>query len=247
MRVVFLFLLFLVNISFAETIFIAASANTQYALKEIIKNFKKKNPNINIKTSISSSGNLTAQIQRGAKYDIFLSADLKYPTILYKKGYAINKPKVYAEGILVLWSVKYPIKDIKDIVKFNKIALPNPRTAPYGRAGKEALEYYKLYNKIKNKLIFGESVGQTSQYIYHGLVDVGFTAKSIVLSPKIKNKGYWIEIDRNSYKPIKQAVVILKNGKNKPYVKKFFHYLFSKEAQNILMEYGYRISYESSN
>ncbi len=242
MRFVFTILLVLAfNLAYAGDIYVAASANTQYALKEIIKSFNKKYPDINVKLSISSSGKLAIQIQRGAKYDIFLSADNRYPSLLYKKGYTIGAPKVYAKGVLVLWSLKYPIKNIKDLTKLEKIAIANPKTAPYGRAGLEVLKHYKIYDKVKNKLIYGENVGQTSQYIYNKLVDAGFTAKSIVLAPNIKQKGYWIEIDRYAYAPIKQAVVLLKNGQNKEDAKKFFHYLFSKEAQNILMKYGYRI------
>ena len=232
---------------YSETLIISASANTQYALEEIIKEFKKEHPKVKIKTVISSSGKLTAQIERGAKYDIFLSADTKYPEYLYKKGLTLTKPKVYAEGILVLWSMKHKIKGINDILKFRKIAIPNPKTAPYGRASLEALNYYNLYNKVKNKLVYGESVSQASHYIYRKLVDGGFTAKSVVLSPKIKNKGYWIEIDRRAYKPIKQAVVILKNAKNKEVAKEFFHYLFSKKAQTILTKYGYRVKNESAD
>jgi molybdate transport system substrate-binding protein len=242
MRFFFLVFLFIVNFSYAKELFISASANVQYALKEIVDNFKKKYPDVDVKVSISSSGKLTAQIERGAPFDIFLSADMKYPMYLYKKGLAVTKPKVYAEGILVLWSMKHKLKDIKDIVKFRRIAIPDPKTAPYGRASLEALKYFKLYDKVKRKLVYGESVGQASQYIFNRLVDAGFTAKSVVLSPNIKNKGYWIEIDRKAYKPIKQAVVILKHGKNNKYAKEFFHYLFSNETQNILMKYGYRIA-----
>jgi len=239
--------IFFIGKAYGETVVISASANTQYALREIVKEFKKEYPKAKIKIVVSSSGNLTAQIERGAKYDIFLSADRRYPEYLYRKGLTLGKPKVYAEGILVLWSMKYNIKDINDILNFRRIAIPNPKTAPYGRASVEALNYYNLYRKVKSKLVYGESVSQASHYIYNKLVDGGFTAKSIVVSPKMSGKGYWIEIDGKAYKPIKQAVVLLKNAKNKRLAKSFFHYLFSKKAQTILTKYGYRVKNEDTN
>ena len=242
-KVLILFLIFF-SFSYAETITIAAAANVQYALDELIKEFKKENPSVKIKKVVASSGKLTAQIIRNAPYDIFLSADMKYPEYLYKKGYTTTKPKVYAYGILVLYTMKnIKIKNINDLTdpKIKKIALPNPKTAPYGRASKETLEYYGIYKKVSQKIIYGESVGQSTQYIVKKLVDIGFTAKSIVLSPKLKGKGYWIEIDKKAYNPIKQGIVILKNGKNKKYVKKFYNFIFSEKGRNILKKYGYKV------
>lgn len=193
---------------------------------------------------MSSSGKLTAQIVRNAPFDLFLSADMRYPIYLYKRGYSITAPKVYAHGILVLWSnknIKFSNIQILVSKKIKKIAIPNPRIAPYGRAAKESLIHYNLYNKVKNKLVYGESVGQASNYIYEKIVDIGFTAKSIVLSPKIKNKGYWVEIPSNTYRPISQGVVILKHGSKNPYAKKFFNFIFSEKGKEILKKYGYEV------
>ncbi len=240
-KIVSLFLL-LFTFSYGETLIVAAAANTQFAIKEIIKSFEEKYPEVNIKTVISSSGKLTSQIIKGAPYDIFISADSKYPDFLYKKGFTYGKPKVYAYGVLVLWSVKHPdIKGVKDLLKsyIKKIALPNPRNAPYGKQALNVLMYYKIYKKIKNRIVYGESVSQASQYIYKGFVDAGFTAKSIVMAPEVKNKGKWIEIDKKAYEPIKQEAVLLKNSKGKKYPEIFFNYLFSKEVKRILNKYGY--------
>ena len=238
-------LLLLFYVSYGETLTIAAAANVQYALKEITQEFQKKYPAVRITKIISSSGKLTAQIVRGAPYDLLLSADMKYPEFLYEKGFAISKPVVYAKGTLVLWSIKnIPLKDgINSLLNpsIKKIAIPDPKTAPYGREAKKALEKSEIYPKVRYKLVYGESVGQATQYIYKGLVDVGFTAKSVVLSPQMKNKGRWIEIDNSLYSPIKQGVVILRHGKNNLYAQKFIEFLLSDTGKEILKKYGYKV------
>ncbi|SNZ10061.1 molybdate transport system substrate-binding protein [Persephonella hydrogeniphila] len=231
------------SFSYGETLRIAAAANVQYALQDIISSFRKKFPQVEIIISVSSSGKLTAQIERGAPFDIFLSANMKYPEYLYKKGLALGKPVVYAKGVLVLWSMKnIPLKE-KDIFVLEedtvkKIAIPNPRNAPYGEEAVKALKFYRLYRKVKNKLVYGESVSQATQYIYKKLVDAGFCSKSVVLSPKMRGKGVWIEVDRKAYSPIKQGAVIL--SKN-IYAKEFLRFLLSDEGKKILKKYGYII------
>ncbi|WP_297455522.1 molybdate ABC transporter substrate-binding protein, partial [Persephonella sp.] len=122
-----------------------------------------------------------------------------------------------------------------------KIAIPDPKTAPYGREAKKALEKSGIYQKVRYKLVYGESVGQATQYIYKGLVDVGFTAKSVVFSPQMRNKGIWVEIDKSLYSPIKQGAVILRHGKNNPYADKFVKFILSEEGKKILKKYGYRV------
>ncbi|WP_457639099.1 molybdate ABC transporter substrate-binding protein [Persephonella sp.] len=235
------FLLFIFAVNPVSAVTVAVSANVQYAVQELVKAFREKYPDIPVKTVTASSGKLTAQIERGAPYDIFMSADMKYPMYLYRKGVTAGKPQVYAEGVLVLWSMKnIPVKDkglkVLESKELKKIAVPNPKNAPYGRASVEVLKNLGMYEKVKNRIVYGESVAQTSQYIYRQLVDAGFTAKSIVLSPKLKNKGVWVEVNRNLYSPIKQGAVLVKNSSG---AEKFYRFLFSKKAKEILKKYGY--------
>lgn len=234
--------------SFAQNkVTVAAAANVQFVLAELTKDFESAT---GIKTEIilNSSGKLTAQIKEGAPYDIFVSADMKYPEELYKSGFATDAPKVYANGLLVLWTTRTGIKPddalnalTSDEVK--KIAIANPETAPYGTASVEAMNYYKVYDKVKNKLVYGESISQTNQYIISGSADIGFTAKSIVLSNEMQGKGTWMDVNRKAYNSIKQGAVILKHGKEANYdaSKKFYDYLYSDKAKNILKKYGYVI------
>lgn len=224
---------------------VAAAANVQFVIAELEKDFEKTT---GIKTDIilNSSGKINAQIKEGAPYDVFVSADMKYPEELYKTGFAIDSPKVYANGLLVLWTTKPGIKPAADLKMLTsdaikKIALANPGTAPYGQASVEAMNYYKVYDKAKDKLVYGESISQTNQYIITQSADIGFTAKSIVVANEMKGKGTWIDIDRRSYKPIRQGAVILKHGNesNQEAAKKFYNYLYSKKAKDILKKYGY--------
>ena len=241
MRYIFLTLL-IFFLSYGQSLKIAASANVKYPLMEIVKEFKKVY-GVNVTTVISSSGKLTAQIERGAPYDIFLSANMKYPEYLYKKGLTTGRPVVYAEGVLVLWSMKnIPLKkEGINILKekyIKKISVPNPENAPYGLEAVRALKNAGLYEQVRNKLVYGESVMQSTQYIYKKLVDIGFTSKSVVLSPKLKDKGVWIEVDKKLYKPIKQGAVVVKKN---IYAERFLSFLFSEKAKKILKKYGYRI------
>ncbi len=228
------------------TVTVAVAANFRFAMEELSQEFKKET-GIDIKTVISSSGKLTAQIKNGAPFDVFLSANMKYPETLYREGHTTTKPKVYAYGSLVLWTLKdldlsKGINALSD-KKVQKIAIANPKNAPYGIAAINALNYYKIYKKIKPKLVYGESISQTNLYVASETADACLTAKSVVLSPKMKGKGKWIEIDKSAYKPIAQGIVITNHGvKNKDSAsQKFYNFLFSHKAREILEKYGYII------
>ena len=125
-----------------------------------------------------------------------------------------------------------------------KIAIANPKTAPYGVAAEEALKYYGLFDQVQGKLVYGESISQANQYITTLAADIGFTAKSVVLSDELKGKGTWVDIDRKVYSPISQAAVITKHGAetNKAASEKFYAFLYSKSAREILKKFGYLVN-----
>ena len=170
---------------------IAVAANMQFAMRALTHAFEKQN-GITCDLIISSSGKLTAQIKAGAPYDLFVSADMKYPEDLYKSGFALEEPKIYAYGKLVLWSMDQEVKPSLAVLKtqaIKHIACANPKTAPYGVAAVEALKHYGLYNQVKSKLVYGESIAQTKQFIISESAELSFTAKSVVLSPDLKGSG----------------------------------------------------------
>ena len=226
------------------TITIATAANMQFAMQEITQDFTEQT-GIDCEITVSSSGKLVAQIKEGAPYDIFVSADLKFPNELYKSGFTINKPIIYAYGKVVLWTLDKNIQPSLEILKNSQIkhiAVANPKTAPYGLAAEEILKKEGLYSEIKQKLVFGESIAQTNQFITTQAAEIGFTAKSVVLSPKGKDIGNWIEIDDTSFTPISQGIVLLKNGTgNKNHAQQFFNFLLSAEGSEILNKFGYVI------
>jgi molybdate transport system substrate-binding protein len=227
-----------------EKIIIATSANMQDAMEELINSFTEKT-GIKCEAVISSSGKLTAQIQAGAPFDIFISADMKYPEELSKKGLTAGAPKIYAYGKLVLWSMNDQIEpsiEILDSDQVRHIAIANPDTAPYGRAAQEVLIHYNLFKHIGSKLVFGESISQTNQFITSGAAEIGFSAKSVVLSAKNMNLGKWIEIEPGAYSPVAQGVVLIKNSNDKlRLAEKFDEFLFSTEGKDILNKFGYSL------
>ncbi len=228
-----------------KKITVAVAANMQYAFKALQQEYEKKT-GTRIDAIIGSSGKLTQQITEGAPFDIFISADTKYPQTLYQSHLTADTPKVYANGVLVLWSVKPGVKPAANLLvlladNIKSIAIANPKTAPYGVAAEEILKNYNLFDKVQSKIVYGESITQTSQYIASQAADVGFTAKAIVLSDEMKGKGIWVDLDEKQYAPIAQAAAVLKYGKENhaEVSQKFYDYLYSSSAKKILRKFGY--------
>ena len=230
---------------FAKTINIAVAANVSYAMPELKKEFNKLYPDIKIRYTLGSSGKLTAQIFNGAPYDIFISANMKYPQRLYKDALAITKPTIYARGALVYLSRKKldfskGIELLKD-KSIKKIAIANPKTAPYGIAAFEVLKNANILDDVKSKLVYGESISQTVAYTTRA-TDIGFVAKSSLYSPKMtrfKKDINWVEVDNRLYTPIDQGLVILKKAKDKSEAKAFYDFMLSSKAKTVLEKYGY--------
>jgi len=245
-KTVFVTLFFGVSL-FAGTIKIAVAANVSYAVESLKKEFNKLYPDTKVQVILGSSGKLTAQIKKGAPYQLFMSANMKYPKTLYKDGFAVTKPIVYAQGSLaILSSKKQDFSQGINIVKKQKIkriAVANPKTAPYGKAAIQALKNAKIYNDVKDKFIYAESISQTVVYTLSA-ADIGFVAKSVLYSPKMKRfkKGInWIEIDPKLYTPINQGIVILKNGEGNCEVAAFYSFILSKRAKKIFEDFGYLV------
>jgi molybdate transport system substrate-binding protein len=224
---------------------VVVAANMQYAM-ETIKTEFERSEHIQVEVILGSSGKLTQQIMEGAPFDIFVSADTSYPQKLFANNFAAEPPKIYAQGLLVLWTAKDDIQPKANLQlllsdKIKTIALANPKNAPYGAAAEALLKKYDLLDKVKDKLVYGESIAQTTQFIATRAADIGFTAKSIVLSNEMKGKGRWVDLDRKDYPPIQQAAVLLKYGmQNHPQeAKKFYDFLYSQQAKNIYRKFGY--------
>jgi len=245
-RVSYFFILFIFLVSCNQEkkskLTIATAANMKFAMHELVEEFQKETGQ-ECEIIVGSSGKLTAQIKEGAPYDLFVSADMKFPNTLFENGLTIGKPQIYAYGSLVIWTLNTQLKaDFESFKKnqVNHIALANPKTAPYGRAATEVLKNKNLLEPLRLKFVYGESVAQTNQFIISYAAEIGFTAKSIVLSPNMKGKGNWKDVDPNLYSPIKQGVIILKNRDvHIGGAEKFQQFLFSDKGKEILNKFGY--------
>jgi len=229
---------------YAKTINIAVSANVSYAIEDLKKEFHKLYPDIKVRVTLGGSGKLTAQIKHGASYGLFMSANMKYPQALYEDGIAITKPLVYAQGGLAYFSRKELdfSKGIKllDSKNIKKIAIANPKTAPYGKATVEALKNADIYYKVKKKFVYSESISGTISYALVA-TDIGIVAKSSLFSKKMSKYKYdvnWKELNPTLYTPIKQGIVLLKDNDD---LKKFYNFIFSSKAKQIFKQYGYLI------
>jgi len=226
----------------AGDIKIAVAANVSYAIEDLKAEFNTLYPDIKVQVTLGSSGKLTAQIKNGAPYQLFMSANMRYPKSLYTDKIAITKPKVYAQGGLAFLSSKKRdfskgINLLKD-KKISKIAIANPKTAPYGKATLEALTNAKIYNDIKSKIVYGESISQTLTFTLRA-TDIGIVAKSLLFSPrmaKFKKGINWSELDSSLYTPISQGIVMLKDNRD---VELFYNFILSQKAKKILKNFGY--------
>jgi molybdate transport system substrate-binding protein len=227
------------SVSKKGTIRIAAAASTQYVLEALIEAYTSEKE-VEIESVISSSGKLTAQIEHGAPIDVFISADTVYPNYLFEKGMGVERPIIYAYGQLVLWTLgTYDLSNGLAILSdpvIQKIAIADPKTAPYGRLSQAYLKEKKVYESLENKLILGESIGQVNQYINTQAVEIGLTAKSVVMAPKLKGKGQFVVLE-NAF--LAQSMLLLKRGKSSTAAVEFYTFLQSTEAQKIFAEYGY--------
>lgn len=231
----------------ASSIHVAIASNMSYVIKELTQRFELAHPQTKVIVTLGSSGKITAQIKHGAPYEIFMSADMKFPKTLYATGFAVTKPAIYAQGSLAMLSRNKQnyIKGLSIVEKdsFHTIAIANFKTAPYGKASMEALKNAGIYKKVSSKLVYGESIAQTTSYAV-SVADIGFVAKSSLFNPKMlkyKEGIHWIEVNPKLYTPIDQGIVVLKNGENKKEVQAFYDFIFSPKAQKILEKFGYHI------
>ncbi|AMR30729.1 molybdenum ABC transporter substrate-binding protein [Mucilaginibacter sp. PAMC 26640] len=232
------------GLAHAQNLRIAIAANLQPVMKVLQKDFKQRS-GLNIDAISGPSGNLTTQIKNGAPFDVFLSADTGFPEELFKSGFAVNKPVVYAQGILILCSRhKLGAESWKTTLlnkNVSRLAIGNPAIAPYGKAAKEVLTHEGIYKQLKPKLVFGESITQVNTYIATDAVEAGFTSLSFYKENSSRMTLFSWPIDPATYSPILQGMVLLKHAKNNADAKKFYDYILSPPARKIFAQYGYHL------
>jgi molybdate transport system substrate-binding protein len=228
----------------SQTLTIATAANFRDAMTVIVDKFEIKNPEIEIKSIFGSSGSLYHQITNKAPFDIFFSANLKYPKELYDAGLTYDEPDIYAIGQLVLWSKTLDVSigiEVLKSKKVSRIAVANPLLAPYGKSAVECLKYNEMYELLKDKIVSAENIAQTAQFVVTGNADVGFLARSQLKMPVIEKKGSFLILPEYSYSPIEQASVVIKKQGNLILAQKFMDFMKTSEVQKIIISYGYRL------
>lgn len=233
-------------VSSAQTLRIAVAANAQGVIKKLQADFKKRT-GFESEVIIGASGKLTTQIINGAPYDIFLSADTEFPDKLYAEGFGLAKPKIYALGSLIVCGFRNENmanwQALMASEKVKKIAIANPKTAPYGKAATESLKFYKLEAKTIGKLVFGESISQINTYLQTEVVDIGFTTEAFLYDHVDKSKLRWSRVDEKSYTRIEQSVILLTHAKKSgmTVAQRFYNYLSSSPARKIIGASGYHL------
>lgn len=229
----------------AQTLRIAAASDLQFAMNDLARRYEKVS-GTRVAVSYGSSGNFRAQIENGAPFDLFFSADLDYPKRLIAEGFAVGGSFcVYARGRLVLWAPagtnlelgRRGLAALKDR-RIQKIAVANPEHAPYGRAAREALEKAGIYDEVKTKLVFGENISQAAQFAQSGSAQVGILALSLTFAESMKGGERW-EVPADLYAPVEQAAVVLEASRNKAAAEAFLEFVKSTPAQELLAQYGF--------
>ena len=233
----------------AGEIAIAAAADLNFAFKEIVAEFEKKTGNT-VKLSLGSSGNFFAQISNGAPFDLFFSADISYPKKLEEAGLAEpGTLYMYAVGRIVVWVPKGSQIDVGSLgmkalqhPSVKKIAIANPKHAPYGRAAAAAMEHFKVYDAVRDKFVLGENISQTAQFIHTGGADIGIIALSLAVAPAMRETGTYWEVPLEAYPRLEQGTVVLKTAKDPKAAQAFLDYLKSPEGAAVLKRYGFFLS-----
>ena len=231
---------------FAQELTIAAASDLQSALPEVIAVFEKETGKT-VRVTFGSSGNFFAQIQNGAPFDLFFSADVNYPQRLEAAGLTKKDSLyVYATGKIVVWAPKDSKLDLErrglDALRdpaVKRIAIANPAHGPYGRAARAALEKAGVWEAVKDKIVMGENISQAMQFVESGNAQIGIIALSLALSPRMAPKGHYWVVPQELYPTLEQAAVVLKSAKSSAIAEDFLTYLKGSKGREIMKRFGF--------
>jgi molybdate transport system substrate-binding protein len=233
--------------SAARTVRVAAAADLKFAMDELIKEFHAAHPGIRVLPTYGSSGTFYSQLSNKAPFDIYFSADVDYPNKLVGAGLALRESQfMYAVGQIVVWvpndsPINVETLGIESLrhPSVRKIAIANPEHAPYGRAAEAALHRLAVYDSIKDRLVFGENIAQTAQFVESGAAEIGVIALSLAMAPTLSDKGrFWI-FPLDTYPPLEQGGVILNWAKDMDATQAFRSYVISPDGRALLKRYGF--------
>ena len=226
----------------------AAAADLRFALDDLTNEFHGKYLAAKVNVTYGSSGNFFAQLQSGARFDVFFSADIAYPRKLAEKGLAADDVFLYAIGRIVVWVPKNsPLEvdklGIKALLQpsVRKIAVANPEHAPYGRAAVAAMKALNVYDKVASRLVYGENIAQTGQFVQSGAADVGILALSLAVAPRLREAGRFWQVPLNAYPRIEQGGIVLKSAKNLEMARSFRNFVLGDHGREVLERYGFSL------
>ena len=224
---------------------VAAASDLVYCLVELNEVYARAHPDVAIKVTNGSSGNFFAQIRAGAPYDVFMSADLHYPQQLIAAGLASAESLTpYAKGRIVLWTTR-PDLDLSgglrglSAMQVQRLAIANPEHAPYGRAARSALKSAGRWQEFEPKLVFGENIAQTAQFVQTGNADAAILALSLAAAPRLAAAGRYVEIPAEDHEPLEQAAVLTATGSRNRVAADYIAFLRSAEARAVFVRFGF--------
>lgn len=242
-RLLLVLLLVWAPLAQAEKITIAAAADLKFALDELLVEFKQAHPKDEVEVIYGSSGKFHTQIQQGAPFDLYFSADIRFAQLLEQAGFAASPVQAYAIGRIVLWSQsrdasQMTLASLTDPA-IKRIAIANPKHAPYGMRAVEALKKSGLWDKVEAKLVYGENIAHTAQFVQTGNAQVGIIALALALNPELASKGgYWL-IPDELHAPLEQGFIITKRAGKNVLAKQFAVYMGSEPAREVMTRYGF--------
>lgn len=227
----------------AEKITIAAASDLKFAMDELILAYTQANASDEVEPVYGSSGTFNAQIQQGAPFDLYFSADIAYPRALATAGFAASEVHPYAVGRIVLWSAEFDassmtLADLAD-ARFARIAIANPLHAPYGQRAEQALRASGMWEQLEPKLVYGENIAQTAQFVQTGAAQIGIIALALALSPELASDGGYFLIPDTLHDPLEQGFIITQRAANNAAAARFAAYMQSEPARNVLTRHGF--------
>jgi molybdate transport system substrate-binding protein len=230
-----------------KSISVAAASDLKFAFEEITAEFNKEHPHLHIETTFGSSGNFYSQLSNKAPFDMFFSADLDYPRRLIEQGDAARESEfLYGVGHIGIWiRTDSPLDLSRDGIavlkndSVKKIAIANPRFAPYGRAAEAALKHFDIYECVKDRLVIGENIAQAAHFVESGAADVGIIAASLATASPLKDKGRFWPLPSESHPTLVQGGVILSWAKDRDACEQFKSFVTSPSGQAVLKRFGF--------
>ncbi|HEY5616967.1 MAG TPA: molybdate ABC transporter substrate-binding protein [Vicinamibacterales bacterium] len=228
-----------------QTVRVGAAADLKFALDEVIALLAQRQPNLRVQVTYGSSGSMHAQLRQRAPYDVYLSADIDYPRDLVSRGIGSTSDLFpYAVGRLVVWvpaGSKLVVErdGLRALEGAGRVAIANPRHAPYGRAAEAALRQAGIWDRVRRRLVLGDNVAQTAQFVQSGAADAGIIAKSLTVAPQLRTGGRYWEVPENMHPPLVQGGLILPWAASRMGAIRLREFLLSEEGRRILIAYGF--------